>query len=128
MASNGEDFLSENYKKHPRGKEALIQIMQDDIRRTERGFWGEVSEQPLHMYIKYANAPVINADEMKKYIKGEDFIDINTEKDLNNIDPKFRDEYRQAYVRKLGDGKYHAKVGIGQLPSEKVFENILHTN
>lgn len=115
-------------KKHPKGKEALIQIMQDDIRRTERGFWGEVSEQPLHMYIKYANAPVINADEMKKYMKDEDFLGINTEKDLNNIDPKFRDEYKQAYVRKLGDGKYHTKVGIGQLPSEKIFENILHTN
>ena len=102
--------------------------MQDDIRRTERGFWGEVSEQPLHMYIKYANAPVINADEMKKYMKDEDFLDINTEQDLNNIDPKFRDEYKQAYVRKLGDGKYHTKVGIGQLPSEKIFESILHTN
>lgn len=102
--------------------------MQDDIRRTERGFWGEVSEQPLHMYIKYANAPVINADKMRKYMKDEDFLGINVEKDLNNIDPKFRDEYKQAYVRKLGDGKYHTKVGIGQLPSEKIFENILHTN
>ena len=61
---------------------------------------------------KYANAPVINTNKMKKYMNGKDFIDINTEKDLNNIDPKFRDEYKQAYVRKLGDGKYPTKVVI----------------
>ena len=77
---------------------------------------------------KYANAPVINADKMKKYMKGEDFIGINTKKDLNNIDQKFKDEYKQAYIHGLGDGKYHTKVGIGQLPSKKIFENILHTN
>lgn len=77
---------------------------------------------------KYANAPIINADKMKKYMKGEDFIGINTKKDLNNIDPKFKDEYKQAYIHGLGDGKYHTKVGIGQLPSKKIFENILHTN
>lgn len=28
----------------------------------------------------------------------------------------------------ISNGKYHTKVGIGQLPSEKIFENILHTN
>ena len=61
---------------------------------------------------KYANAPVINTNKMKKYMNGKDFIDINTEKDLNNIDPKFRDEYKQTYVRKLGDGKYPTKVVI----------------
>lgn len=117
-------------KNHPKGKEALIQIMKNDIKMSDKtGFWAEVSEQPLHMYLKYANAPVINANEMKKYMmeisKGkENFHDFD-QSSLDKIDPKFQSEYSQAYVRQLGDGKYHAKVGVGVLPSEKVFEAIL---
>ncbi|MCF0125570.1 MAG: hypothetical protein HUJ68_07430 [Clostridia bacterium] len=112
-------------KTHPKGKDALIQLMQDDIRRTERGFWGEVSGQPLHMYLRYANAPVINPEDIKKVLYNKEFLDFDKDNDLQNIDPKFRDEYKNAYIRKLGDGKYHPKVAIGYVPSEKVFESIL---
>lgn len=98
----------------PEGKADLIKIMKDDIRLTDRGFWGEVSDAPLHMYTKYAHAPVINPEEIKKAMSDKKFIDVDEADwaDDPDVKPGHENEKIGTYMRSIA-GEFHPKVAIG---------------
>ena len=83
------------------GKDAVKTIMQDDIIRPERGFWGEVSGKVERMYMNRGAVPIPNtvaADILKNDFKRRDVI---------KLDP---DGYH--YWREIG-GEPHRKMLIG---------------
>lgn len=89
----------------PEGKKALYRLCQDDIRLVDRGFWGEASGAMEYIFLTKAKAPKIEAAEMKKIL---------TDKELFEPDDELNDGFH--YNRKLGDDKFHTKLGIGYSP------------
>jgi hypothetical protein len=80
------------------GKNALYQLIKDDMRLKDRKAWIEASGAVEHIYKKYGEATPIPAEIAQQIMKDKEFIKIN------------KDGYH--YTRLIG-GEPHEKIMLG---------------
>lgn len=96
-ASNGTD----------EGKQALYQMVKDDMKLKGRQAWIEASGAVEHIYKKYGEATPIPAEIAQQIMKDKKFISFN------------KDGYH--YTRLIG-GKPHEKIMLGNFTGDQKFE------
>lgn len=93
------------------GKEALYQMIADDMRLKDRNAWIECSGAVEHIYKKYGNATPIPAEIAQKILHDKPFIKIND------------DGYH--YTRKIG-GEEHEKIMMGNIAGDKKLQDTIN--
>ena len=96
-ASNGTD----------EGKQALYQMVKDDMKLKGRQAWIEASGAVEHIYKKYGEATPIPAEIAQQIMKDKKFISFN------------KDGYH--YTRLIG-GHPHEKIMLGNFTGDQKFE------